>query len=112
DFTVPGQPREGSAPVAQIVRRCADLPLPETEIANDPISLPGGAGNLTFGEGVRRGVGLAAGMKNVCYSHGFDDFSTARVRLMRDERGPFARGHTAAAAVGQGIVTICVQIAR
>jgi CO/xanthine dehydrogenase Mo-binding subunit len=112
DRIVTSQPVEGSAPVAQVVRRCADLPLPETEIANDPIGLPGGVGNLTFGEGVRRGVGLAAGMKNVCYSHGFDDFSTARVRLMRDERGPFARVHTAAAEVGQGIVTVCVQIAR
>jgi len=112
DRIVTSQPVEGSAPVAQIVRRCADLPLPEMEIARDPIGLPGGAGNLTFGEGVHRGVGLAAGMKNVCYSHGFDDFSTARVRLMRDERGPFARVHTAAAEVGQGIVTVCVQIAR
>jgi CO/xanthine dehydrogenase Mo-binding subunit len=112
DRIVTSQPVEGSAPVAEIVRRCADLPLPEMEIANDPIGLPGGAGNLTFGEGVRRGIGLAAGMKNVCYSHGFDDFSTARVRLMRDERGPFVRVHTAAAEVGQGIVAVCMQIAR
>ena len=112
DRIVTSQPVEGSAPVAEIVRRCADLPLPEMEIPRDPIGLPGGAGNLTFGEGVRRGTGLAAGMKNVCYSHGFDDFSTARVRLMRDERGPLARVHTAAAEVGQGIVAVCVQIAR
>src|SRR5438034_948808 len=81
DRIVTSQPVEGSAPVAEIVRRCADLPLPEMEIPRDPIGLPGGAGNLTFGEGVRRGTGLAAGMKNVCYSHGFHDFSTARVRL-------------------------------
>src|SRR5207248_6502179 len=40
------------------------------------------------------------------------DFATARVRLMRDERGPLARVHTAAAEVGQGLVTVCVQIVR
>ena len=77
----------------------------------DPVELRG-LGNLTHGEGVRRGVGYAAGMKNVCYSHGFDDFSTARVRLARDVRGPIAHVHTAAAEVGQGIVTVCAQIAR
>ena len=33
------------------------------------------------GEGVRRGVGYAVGFKNVGFSEGFDDYSTARVRL-------------------------------
>jgi CO/xanthine dehydrogenase Mo-binding subunit len=112
DPIITGQPVEGSAPVAEIVRRCAELPLPEDDIASDPIALPGGAGNLTFGESVRRGIGYAVGMKNVCYSHAFDDFATARVRLLRDERGPLVRVHTAAAEVGQGIVTVCMQIAR
>ena len=112
DPIITSQPVEGSAPVAEIVRRCADAPLPPRGPETDPIALPGGAGNLTHGEGVRRGVGFAVGMKNVCYSHGFDDFATARVRLMRDERGPLARVHTAAAEVGQGLVTVCVQIVR
>ncbi|HEY7624743.1 MAG TPA: molybdopterin cofactor-binding domain-containing protein [Candidatus Limnocylindria bacterium] len=112
DAIVTSQPVEGSAPVADVIRRCVDLPMPDAEIARDPIALPGGLGNLTHGEGVRRGVGFAAGFKNVCYSHGFDDFSTARVRLMRDARGPIAHVHTAAAEVGQGIVTVCAQIAR
>jgi CO/xanthine dehydrogenase Mo-binding subunit len=112
DSIVTSQPVEGSAPVADIIRRCADVAMPTGEIPHDPIALPGGLGNLTHGEGVRRGVGFAAGMKNVCYSHGFDDFSTARVRLARDASGPIARVHTAAAEVGQGIVTVCAQIAR
>jgi CO/xanthine dehydrogenase Mo-binding subunit len=112
DAIVTNQAVEGSAPVAEVVRRCADLPMPEGDIPSDPIALPGGAGNLTVGEGVRRGVGFAAGFKNVCYSHGFDDFATARVRLLRDERGPIVRVHTAAAEVGQGIVAVCAQIAR
>src|SRR6266850_2064876 len=112
DRIITSQPVEGSAPVADIIRRCADLALPLGQIPKDPIALPGGLGNLTHGEGVRRGIGYAAGMKNVCYSHGFDDFSTARVRLARDTRGPIAHVHTAAAEVGQGIVTVCAQIAR
>ena len=112
DRIVTGQPVEGSAPVGEILGRCADAAMPDDRIPDDPIALPGGAGNLTNGEGVRRGVGYAVGMKNVCYSHGFDDFATARIRLYRDAQGPIARVHTAAAEVGQGIVTVCQQIAR
>ena len=44
-------------------------------------SCPAGYGNTTHGEGVRRGVGYGVGIKNVCFSEGFDDYSTARVRL-------------------------------
>jgi CO/xanthine dehydrogenase Mo-binding subunit len=112
DPIVTSQPMIGSAPVAEIVQRCADLPMPEGPIPSDPLLLPGGTGNLTRGEGVVRGTGYAAGSKNVCYSHGFDDFATARVRLTRDARGPIARVHTAAAEVGQGIVTVMLQVAR
>jgi xanthine dehydrogenase D subunit len=112
DPIVTSQPVVGSAPVAEIVQRCAELPMPAGPIPTDPLLLPGGTGNLTRGEGVVRGTGHAAGFKNVCYSHGFDDFATARVRLMRDARGPIARVHTAAAEVGQGIVTVMVQVAR
>ena len=43
--------------------------------------MPGGIANVTRGEGVRRGVGYAVGYKNIGYSEGFDDYSTARVRL-------------------------------
>src|SRR3989454_7217388 len=112
DRIITSQAVEGSAPVADIVRRCADVAMPDRQISHDPIALPGGLGNLTHGEGVRRGVGYAAGTKNVCYSHRFGDFSTARVRLTRDAGGPIAHVHTAAAEVGQGIVTVCAQIVR
>ncbi len=112
DRIITSQPVIGTAPVAEIVRRCADLPMPPAGIPDDPLLLPGGTGNLTRGEGVVRATGYAAGMKNVCYSHGFDDLATARVRLWRDERGAIARVHTAAAEVGQGIVTVVLQIAR
>src|SRR5438876_5503605 len=111
DEIITSQPVEGSEPVSEVIRRTNALPLPPAGRASD-IELPGGAGNLTLGEGVVRGVGLAAGFKNVCYSHGFDDSCDARVRLERDAGGPIAHVHTAAAEVGQGVVTVQLQVAR
>jgi CO/xanthine dehydrogenase Mo-binding subunit len=75
-------------------------------------SLPGGVSNATHGEGVRRGVGYAVGFKNIGYSEGFDDYSTARVRLSVVAGEPLVEVHTAAAEVGQGLVTVQAQIAR
>ena len=112
DVIVTSQPVEGSEPVANLIRRCAALPMPGASDANDPVAMPGGVGNITHGEGVRRGTGFAAGFKNVCYSHGFDDFSTARVRLVREHGEPIAYVLSAASEVGQGIVLVCEQIAR
>ncbi len=117
DRIVTGQAVEGSAPVADLIRRCAALPPPAPPpglIAGevDLTALPGGVGNVTRGEGVRRGTALAVGFKNACYSHAFDDFSTARVRLVRERGEPVAYVLTAAAEVGQGIVGVCEQIAR
>src|SRR5205814_6079123 len=74
-------------------------------------SMPGGASNTTHGEGVRRGVGFAAGFKNIGYSEGFQDFSTARVRLSAAGGRPRVEVHTAGAEVGQGLVTVQAQIA-
>jgi len=111
DEIITSQPVVGSEPVSEVIRRANALPLPPEHRA-PAIELPGGAGNLTLGEGVVRGVGFAAGFKNVCYSHGFDDSCDARVRLERDADGPVAHVHTAAAEVGQGVVTVQLQIAR
>jgi OHCU decarboxylase len=61
---------------------------------------------------VRRGVGYGVGIKNVGFSEGFDDYSTARVRLSMEGGEPLVEVHTAAAEVGQGIVTVQAQIAR
>lgn len=74
--------------------------------------VPGGPSNSTHGEGVVRGVGYAVGFKNVGYSEGFDDHSTARVRLEAIGGEPVATVHTAMAEVGQGGVTVHTQIAR
>ena len=74
--------------------------------------LPGGVSNTTHGEGVVRGVGFGIGIKNVGFSEGFDDYSTARVRLEVVAGEPTVTVHTAAAEVGQGLVTVQAQIAR
>ena len=74
--------------------------------------MPGGIANVTRGEGVVRGVGYAVGFKNVGFSEGFDDYSTARVRLSEAGGEPLVEVHTAAAEVGQGLVTVMGQIAR
>ena len=111
DRIITSQPVVGSEPVSEIIRRANALPLPAEGRGSD-LELPGGAGNLTLGEGVVRGVGFAAGFKNVCYSHGFDDSCAARIRLECDAEGPIAYVHTAAAEVGQGVVTVQLQIAR
>jgi CO/xanthine dehydrogenase Mo-binding subunit len=105
-----GQLITGRLPVADVIRRAAALPVPEPEeLPRDPIRLPGGSGNTTRGEGVRRGVGFAVGFKNIGYSEGFDDYTAARVRLFADGS---AEVHCAAAEVGQGVAGVIVQVAR
>jgi CO/xanthine dehydrogenase Mo-binding subunit len=105
-----GQRITGSLPVADVIRRAAELPLPEPEeLPRDPIRLPGGSGNTTRGEGVRRGVGFAVGFKNIGYSEGFDDYTAARVRLLANGS---AELHCAAAEVGQGVANVILQVAR
>jgi xanthine dehydrogenase D subunit len=103
-----GQLITAPAPVAELLQRVRDMPMPPDEADG----LPGGVSNATHGEGVRRGVGYAVAFKNVGFSEGFDDYSTARVRLSLDDGEPLVEVHTAAAEVGQGIVTVQAQIAR
>jgi xanthine dehydrogenase D subunit len=102
-----GQVVQGPAPVAELLRRVRDRPP-----AAQSSQLPGGVGNTTRGEGVVRGVGYGIGIKNVCFSEGFDDYATARVRLEVIGGEPAVLVHTAAAVVGQGLVTVQAQIAR
>ncbi|WP_328912746.1 MULTISPECIES: xanthine dehydrogenase family protein molybdopterin-binding subunit [unclassified Streptomyces] len=113
-----GQRVDSPAPVAELLRRVKSRPLPperQWEVAGGPAdvrALPGGLSNTTHGEGVVRGVGYAVGIKNVGFSEGFDDYSTARVRLEAVGGEPVATVHTAMAEVGQGGVTVHAQIAR
>ena len=110
DVLPTGQPITGSLPIAETIRAAQDLePPPPEELPRDPIRLPGGAGNTTNGEGVRRGVGFAVGFKNIAYSEGFDDFCAARVVLSTADT---AVVHCAAAEVGQGVSGVILQVAR
>jgi xanthine dehydrogenase D subunit len=106
-----GQVIDSPAPLADMLRQTAALPLPESTVDSSG-DLPGGYGNTTRGEGVRRGIGYGVGIKNICFSEGFDDYSTARVRLEVVGGTPVATVHTAAAEVGQGLITLQQQIAR
>jgi xanthine dehydrogenase D subunit len=108
DRMVTGQVVTGTAPVEELIRTCAAAPLPASDPAPHPMSLPGGSGRAAEPGRVRRGVGFAVGYKNLMYSSGFDDYSTARVRL---EEG-VATVFCAAAEVGQGFVTLAQQIVR
>ncbi|MGH3364967.1 MAG: xanthine dehydrogenase subunit D [Nocardioidaceae bacterium] len=111
DQVATGQVVDSAAPVAELVRRVRDMPMPEAA-APDLREMPGGVANTTHGEGVVRGVGYGVGIKNVAFSEGFDDYSTARVVLEVVAGEPAVLVHTAAVEVGQGLVTLQAQIAR
>jgi CO/xanthine dehydrogenase Mo-binding subunit len=63
-------------------------------------------------EGVVRGIGYAVAYKNVGVLRGLRRLLTARVRLEAVAGEAVATVHTAAAEVGQGLVTVEQQIAR
>jgi xanthine dehydrogenase D subunit len=109
-----GQVVDAAAPVAELLQRLKAMPLPPEpdQSHRDLRSLPGGVANSTHGEGVKRGVGYAVTYKNVAFSEGFDDYSTARVQIEAVNGDPVVVVHTAAAEVGQGLVTIEQQICR
>lgn len=109
-----GQVLRGSAPVREVIERLREVPLPEAEPLSGraPLHYPGGTGNVTRGEGVKRGVGIAVGYKNVAFSEGFDDAATARVTLSAGADGPVAEIYTAAVEMGQGLYTFLAQVVR
>ncbi len=114
DLLPTGQPVDGPAPVQEILSYLRDLPLPadSDHRAEDMRARPGGVGNVTRGEGMRRGVGYALGMKAIGFSGGKDDTCTARVTVWIRDGEPVAEVHCAAPEIGQGIVTLEAQIAR
>ena len=111
DRLITGQVIENVAPVARCIRETAALPLPTQPVGGhdlDPLRLPGGSGLTADVSHVRRGIGWGVAIKNLMYSETFDDYSTARVRLVDG----VASVKFATAEVGQGFVTIAGQIAR
>jgi xanthine dehydrogenase D subunit len=110
DRLITGQVVENVAPVAECIRATAALPLPTTPVGGDgdPMHLPGGAGLTADVSHIRRGIGWGVSIKNLMYSEGFDDYSTARCRLVDG----VATLKFATSEVGQGFVTLAGQIAR
>jgi xanthine dehydrogenase D subunit len=111
DSMITGQVLESVAPVQRCLRETAALPFPDEPIGGhdgDVMRLPGGAGRTADAAHIFRGIGYGASMKNLMYSEGFDDYSTARCRLADG----VATLKFATAEVGQGFVTLAPQIAR
>ncbi len=109
-----GQPIDGPAPVETLLRHLAHLPMPPAaeEGTADLRKMPGGVGNTTHGEGIKRGVGYALAMKAIGFSGGVDDFSTARVSVSIVGDSPLVEVYSAASEMGQGIVAVQAQIPR
>lgn len=111
DKLITGQVIDNVAPVARCIREAADHPLPDEPVGGhdrDPMRLPGGAGRTADASHIVRGIGFAVGIKNLMYSEGFDDYSTARCQFANG----VVRLKFATSEVGQGFVTIAAQIAR
>jgi xanthine dehydrogenase D subunit len=109
DLLITGQPVESVAPVERCIRETDALPMPE-ELSETPnvLDLPGGSGRTADRRHIKRGVGWGVSIKNIMYSEGFDDYSTARATL---ENG-IVTLKFATSEVGQGFVTLAPQIAR
>jgi xanthine dehydrogenase D subunit len=109
-----GQAVRGPIATVALLEALEERALPaERTPGDDPRGLPGGT--FRAGDGgaeIRRGVGYAAGFKNIAFSEGFDDVSTARVALTARDGRPVVEVHTAAAEVGQGVLGVQEQIAR
>ena len=111
DLMITGQVMDSVAPVERCIRETVALPFPDEPVGGadgDPLRLPGGAGRTADAGDVVRGIGYGVSIKNLMYSEGFDDFSTARCRLVDG----VATLKFATAEVGQGFVTLAPQIAR
>ncbi len=103
-----GQIIEGSLPTVAVIDALEAIPLPPEDVDDDPLLRPGGTGLTTSKADVVRGVGFAVGLKNLAFSEAFDDYTEARVVMTTAG----VEVHTAAIEVGQGLVTVCQQIAR
>ena len=111
DRLITGQVVENVAPVERCIRETAALPFPDQPVGGvdgDVMRLPGAAGRTADAHNIVRGIGYGVAIKNLMYSEGFDDYSTARCRLADG----VVNLKFATSEVGQGFVTIAAQIAR
>jgi xanthine dehydrogenase D subunit len=109
DLLITGQPVESVAPVARLIRETNEIPLP-ADMPSDvnELDLPGGSGITAERRHIKRGIGWGVSIKNIMYSEGFDDYSTAKCTLSDGK----VVLKFATSEVGQGFVTLAPQIAR
>jgi CO/xanthine dehydrogenase Mo-binding subunit len=109
DTLITGQILESVAPVERCIRETDALPMPPPLPADaHELLLPGGSGLTADRRHIVRGIGYGVSIKNIMYSEGFDDYSTARCVL----QDGVATIKFATSEVGQGFVTLAPQIAR
>jgi xanthine dehydrogenase D subunit len=109
DRMITGQIMDSVAPVAQCIRETDAIPMPAPlETTADLRTIPGGTGLTAQPSNIRRGVGWGMSIKNLMYSEGFDDFSTARCRISNG----VVTIKFATSEVGQGFTMLAQQIAR
>ena len=109
DRMITGQIMDSVAPVAQCIRETDAIPIPDPlENSADLRTIPGGTGLTAQPSNIRRGVGWGVSIKNLMYSEGFDDFSTARCRISNG----VVTIKFATSEVGQGFTMLAQQIAR
>jgi CO/xanthine dehydrogenase Mo-binding subunit len=109
DTLITGQVLESVAPVERCIRETDALPMPPPLPADaHELLLPGGSGLTADRRHIVRGIGYGVSIKNIMYSEGFDDYSTARCVL----QDGVATIKFATSEVGQGFVTLAPQIAR
>ena len=109
DRMITGQIMDSVAPVAQCIRETDAIPMPAPLENNaDLRAIPGGTGLTAQPSNIRRGVGWGVSIKNLMYSEGFDDFSTARCRISNG----VVTIKFATSEVGQGFTMLAQQIAR
>ncbi|HIG24418.1 MAG TPA: xanthine dehydrogenase subunit D [Acidimicrobiia bacterium] len=107
DKLLTGQIITGTAPVAEVIKSCVEHPSTLVQ-SDDMMSLPGGAGRTADPQHIVRGQAMAVGFKNLLFSEGFDDYSSAICHLVDG----VATITCACAEVGQGFVTLAQQITR
>ncbi|MEY3657104.1 MAG: hypothetical protein RL114_1462 [Actinomycetota bacterium] len=109
DTLITGQPVESVAPVARLIRETNEIPLPpDLALDANELDLPGGSGITAERKHIKRGIGWGVSIKNIMYSEGFDDYSTAKCTLADGK----VTLKFATSEVGQGFVTLAPQIAR
>jgi xanthine dehydrogenase D subunit len=109
DPLITGQIVESVAPVERCIRETAALPMPSPLSPNaHELELPGGSGLTAQAHNIVRGVGWGVSIKNIMYSEGFDDYSTARCTVNNGK----VTLKFATSEVGQGFVMLAPQIAR